>query len=231
MILKLSKKSCFQVLIFILMISSCFSQTNQIDSIWESYIQSFGNPLKVKELKTLYYESITTSVNGISEEKVTLKYPDKIKYELKRPNGMIETILINGKNGIKVIDNDTSVLDSNTFCNFKYSGLIFSEIYFKELGFKFSQVYFENDDGRINILVENDCLDIVYVFDGETSKLLETNPVKYDMRILVKEIKTIEGLKFITKTKLISDNLSSTTINQNFKLNLEVPDTTFKIKR
>ena len=223
-------KSGAYVLITLLVTSGCFSQTNQVDSIWNSYLQSLGSAEKIKDLQTLYYESVTTSGDGISKEKVTLKYPDKVKYELSRPDGSTETIIINGKIGVLVVDNDTTALNPSIFCRFQNSGLIFPELYFKELGYQFSQVYSENDNGRVNILVENGCIDLVYVFEERTSKLIEINPNEYELKILVQEVKMIEGIRFVTKTKSIQENKSSITVHQNYRLNQDIPDSVFETK-
>lgn len=210
--------------------SQCGSESEKIDTIWSKYIKSSGGLQLMKSIKTISYRSKTFSKEGISLEKVQISFPDKVRYELIRPNGVFETIIINGNDGMLMTKNDTVELRPYILCGFKKMGLIFPEIYYKELGYEMSQVYSKSNNDFINILIEEECGDIVYMFDKQTHELVGINPVDYELMLIVEEKKLIDGILFGTKSKSIMGADTTITYLDDYKLNPSLSDSLFRLK-
>lgn len=214
----------------IVFLSHCNSQPKSAKELWKDYIDNIGDIQLLKKVNTLSYQSITYFQQDSSIEKTLLKFPDKVRYELIRPNGNKEIIIVNDGRGILILNGDTTQLEPENLCRFKSMSLIFPELYYEELGYEFFMGYSEKWAEYTNILVETECGDLVFIFDKKTFDLIGIKPNDYDIHTLILEIEHIQGIPFVTKSiNVMNTDTTKTDFNQ-YQINPDLDDSYFAIE-
>ena len=226
------KNLIFILIISILLTNCANSQNNKLTSeqIWEKYLESFGNKEELLKIKTLSSSSVVDTKNGKIYSKRKIKYPDKVYHEILYPNNMTLTYIVNGDSGIVKSPNGVEYLPLSEVKLYKQSALIFSEIYYKELGYKIELIGEEKSNDKryynlkvttefetLNYLIGQDYFEIYKLISGESTTEVVTS-------IKIDGINVIKKSKYFREGKEWVANL----IEQEF--NIEINDSIFNLK-
>lgn len=212
-----------------LALSSC-KESNKVDRLWDSYLKSMGNMEDLKNVKSFVYRSKTEYPMGMLTEKVWAEYPDKVRYDVRRPDGGTELILINGTRGMQIIDGDTNELGPDQLCPYKNFGMIFPEIYYREQGYSMTQFGSQENDGTFKILINTECGELIFVFDEKTEEFIGLNPKGYNLMVRVLEKDIVRGVQIAKRSSNISNGDTLYTYFDQHEVNPVLSDSLFRLE-
>lgn len=220
-------------IILIIFLSSCSLMKNQkltVEEVWQKYIDTIGEKEVLENIRTYSTTIVSESALHIYKNIIHIKFPDKVRFEVKRDNFTELIAILNGTSGVIISETDTTDMSSEEIIEFKEIALIFPEIYFNRLNYKMG---LQNDtiiDGRklYNIQFKNDTKIINYFINKKDFTFFCT--ISIGEKFEVVETRIIEGVLLIESAKTTTGTNTSISKYTELKLNEEINDSIFELK-
>lgn len=107
-----------------------------VDEIWENYVEQSGEPDKLQSIKSIdYYYIAYRNGEAINSVKYYLRHPDTAFVYYDFFDSSVTSIL-NGKNGIVILDNEVYKMSEDEMLSLKESSWVFPEFHAEELGWE-----------------------------------------------------------------------------------------------
>lgn len=225
-------RNAFAIPILLLLLSYCSPKPkNQppVEEIWEKYLNTLGKKELLSSVKTLSFSAIDASDPDGLTFNTKVKYPDKVHMEITGAKVPM-AIIFNGDRGIERSGEDIRVLSDNEIRDFKFTALIFPEMYFNQLEYQMTlrEDTILNEIECYNVLLQSGDHIFQYLIDQNTFNLraIKTS----DAITEIVETVVIDSMVFLKSSKYITEK--DTFINEvkNYQLNEEIPDILFNIE-
>jgi len=223
------------LLVATLLLISCsidFSKKNNSQEcikIWNNYLNSWGNSEDIAKIESAIMTTRYSTNEGVGEDKVIIKYPDRLVHEMTLPNGCHVKHILNRNKAISISFEGVKPLDSQFIIDYKEAALIIPEFHFQKLGYKFNLLDDEIIKNRLcyRIKIEKPQSSSVYYIVKDSLKLVKA--VYKDYVIEVIESKRFSGILLACKVKYMSSR-DTMLLDTDFQFNVDVNDSVFNIK-
>ncbi len=220
-------------IILIIFLSSCSLMKNQkltVEEIWQKYIDTIGEKEVIENIRTYSTTIVSESESHIYKNRIHIKFPDKVSFEVKRDNFTELIAILNGTRGIIISQTDTTDMSSEEIIEFKEIALIFPEIYINRLNYKME---LQNDtiiDGRklYNIKLKNNTKILNYFINKKDFTFFCT--ISIGEKFEVVETRIVDGVLLIESAKTTTGTNTSISKYTELKLNEEINDSIFELK-
>lgn len=224
------------LIINFLFFTSCKSENiNNVDSIWQKYLNTVASRETVSQIKTEYKKKITKQKNGSYKTIHIIKAPDKIYSEIVYPNKNIITIIMNGDKGIiKMNGKFVRKMDKLDLSLNSELAKIFPEHFYMSKNDDIKYIGTVKENGKSYYKIQLKKLkgaNIYYLIDKKTYKLYKVILNDGSITSITKVIKRkkINGVNIDWTTQTIKGK--DTIIDQviEAKFNIKVNDSIFKL--